>query len=89
MIEGDFNTLYGRPPNFCEDCGDLLDFELIENNRIICQRCGGAVLIETIISHEVKTKDTYNTSKEWKNKLENIHREEQDLQRPTVLFDLF
>jgi DNA-directed RNA polymerase subunit M/transcription elongation factor TFIIS len=85
-MQTDFNSLYGRPPNFCEDCGDLLDFELIKDDRIICQRCGGAVDIANIIKHEVHTVDTYATSKEWKDKLENIHKEEKELQRPKVKF---
>jgi DNA-directed RNA polymerase subunit RPC12/RpoP len=39
-----FNELYERPPNFCDDCGDLLDFEIIKNNYIKCQRCDGKIL---------------------------------------------
>jgi DNA-directed RNA polymerase subunit RPC12/RpoP len=87
MLKGqDFNIIYGRPPNFCEDCGDMLDFELIEEDRIICQRCGGAVLIKNITQHEIETVDTYTTSKDWKDKLENIYKEEKQLQRPTVKY---
>ncbi len=34
-----FNQLYSRPPNFCECCGEMLDFNVIVNDRIKCQKC--------------------------------------------------
>jgi len=40
-----FNNLYSRPPNFCEDCGDLLDFNKLNSEFIICQRCDGEIPI--------------------------------------------
>ena len=85
MIEDNsFNRVFHRPPNFCYDCGDLLDFELIRDNNIICQKCGGEVSIDSVTSHEVRTTDTYTYSKDWKDKLENINQEKLTLQRQTV-----
>jgi hypothetical protein len=34
-----FNDFYYRPPNFCESCGEMLDFQIIVNNRVKCQKC--------------------------------------------------
>jgi hypothetical protein len=34
-----FNQLYSRPPNFCECCGEMLDFNVIVKDRIKCQKC--------------------------------------------------
>jgi hypothetical protein len=85
MIEDNsFNRVFHRPPNFCYDCGDLLDFELIKDNNIICQKCGGEVSIDSVTSHEVRTTDKYTYSKDWKDKLENINQEKLTLQRQTV-----
>jgi len=44
-IEKNFNNLFSRPPNFCEDCGDLLDFEIVGKEYITCQRCDGQISI--------------------------------------------
>lgn len=83
----DFNEIYNRPPNFCNDCGDLLDFEIITEDSILCSRCGGTMPIDVITNHLIETRDTYSTSKQWKNKLENKEdklRASQKLIRPTV-----
>lgn len=87
--QNDFNDVFCRPPNFCFDCGEILDFELIKNNCIICQKCGGEVSIENIISHEEETRDYYTNSKEWVNKLTNVEdkmRTKRELERKTVNF---
>lgn len=34
-----FNDLYFRPPNFCECCGEMLDFHVIVKDKIKCQKC--------------------------------------------------
>ena len=42
MNEGEnknFNDLYFRPPNFCENCGEMLDFHVIIKDKIKCQKC--------------------------------------------------
>jgi hypothetical protein len=66
-----FNDIFGRPPNFCDVCGELLDFELIREDSVECQKCGGLTLIESIIKHEVETVEIYENCKEWMNKLKN------------------
>ena len=33
-IETNFNEIFNRPPTFCEDCGELLDFEIITNKHL-------------------------------------------------------
>ena len=33
VIESNFNEVFNRPPTFCEDCGELLDFEIITHNN--------------------------------------------------------
>lgn len=83
----DFNKLYSRPPNFCEECGDLLDFQLIFQSDVICQRCGNKTPVEIITNHLIETKDFYHNSKEWKDKLQNIEdklKVKQELVRSTV-----
>jgi DNA-directed RNA polymerase I subunit RPA12 len=68
----DFNKIFERPPNFCPECGDLLDFELIVNDMVICQKCGGEMCISNITNHHIETSDEYTTSKDWVNKLKNV-----------------
>ena len=83
----DFNYQYSRPPNFCEECGDLLDFQAIFDDEVGCQRCGNKTSVELITNHSVDTKDFYTYSKEWKNKLQNIEdklKVKQELIRSTV-----
>ena len=70
--ENDFNNIFARPPIFCNYCGDMLDFELIVNKNVICQKCFGETLIDNIASHQIITTDTYSKSKLWVNKLKNI-----------------
>ena len=70
-IEKNFNEIFSRPPTFCPDCGDLFDFEIIQNNFIICQRCGGKTSIENIKNHCIETEDTYQEYKIWVGKLKN------------------
>jgi hypothetical protein len=67
----DFNELFQRPPNFCEECGSLLNFEIIEEGLIFCQKCGGTISVDNIIHHEIVTNDYYTNSHEWMNKLTN------------------
>jgi hypothetical protein len=88
--ENNFNKVFHRPPNFCIDCGDMLDFELIKDNNIICQKCGGEVSVESVTSHEVRTTDIYTQSKDWIDKLDNIGGHEKlTLKRQTVnIFNL-
>ena len=88
----DFNNLYSRPPNFCEECGDLLDFQVIQQNEVYCQRCGNKTSVELITSHSIQTKDEYHYSKEWKDKLQNTEdklKAKQELIRSTVNKDFF
>ena len=47
-LKNNFNNIYSRPPNFCGDCGDLLDFNVIGEEYIKCQRCDGEILIVSI-----------------------------------------
>jgi DNA-directed RNA polymerase subunit M/transcription elongation factor TFIIS len=87
----DFNKLYSRPPNFCEECGDLLDFQLIFKSEVVCQRCGNKTPVETITNHLIETKDFYHNSKEWKDKLQNVEdklKVKQELVRSTVNYIL-
>jgi DNA-directed RNA polymerase I subunit RPA12 len=83
----DFNNIFYRPPNFCADCGDMLDFEIIENDMVLCQKCGGEVSVESITNHKIETVSYYHNSKDWMNKLANIEdkfKVKQSLQRQTV-----
>lgn len=89
LYTSSFNKIYERPPNFCEECGEMLDFNLIKNNCIICQKCGGRVMIDNILAHEVITTDYYSNSKEWISKLKNVQDKmliRQELQRTTVFY---
>ena len=61
-IEQEFNQLFYRPPNFCIDCGDLLDFEIINNNSVKCQKCGGETELDNIKNHYIETNDKYELS---------------------------
>lgn len=86
--EKDFNSLYSRPPNFCEECGDLLDFQVIFQSEVFCQRCGNKTAVDKITNHLIETKDFYYNSKEWKNNLQNIEdklKAKQKLERSTVI----
>ena len=69
--KNDFNDLFYRPPNFCIDCGDLLDFEIINNNNVKCQKCGGETSLDNIKNHVIETEEKYEFSKIWVNKLKN------------------
>ena len=83
----DFNDIFYRPPNFCEDCGDMLDFELIESGMVLCQKCGGEKEIDSITNHHVETINYYHNSKDWMHKLNNTEDKflkKQDLTRQTV-----
>ena len=71
-INQDFNTRFERPPIFCGECGDLLDFEIITEFNVVCQKCEGEVEIDNITNHYTETIDSYHTSKTWMNKLANI-----------------
>jgi DNA-directed RNA polymerase I subunit RPA12 len=87
IIDQDFNEIFFRPPNFCGDCGEMLDFELIQNNNVQCQKCGGEVSVESITNFNIKTVNEYQNSREWMNKLANIEdkfKAKQKLQRQTV-----
>ena len=85
--EQEFNQLFYRPPNFCLDCGDLLDFEIINNNSVKCQKCGGETKLDNIKNHYIETYDKYESSKIWMNKLKNKEdklREEQKNERNII-----
>jgi len=85
--EQEFNQLFYRPPNFCLDCGDLLDFEIINNNSVKCQKCGGETKLDNIKNHYIETHDKYESSKIWMNKLKNKEdklREEQKNERTII-----
>lgn len=85
----DFNDLFCRPPTFCDECGELLDFELIKDENIICQRCGGEIALGVIKEHYIETTDTYDQSRLWVNKLKNKEdklRAQQKVKR-TVISD--
>ena len=86
-FEQEFNQLFYRPPNFCIDCGDLLDFEIINNNSVKCQKCGGETELDNIKNHYIETNDKYELSKIWMNKLKNKEdklREEQKNERTII-----
>ena len=86
-IEQEFNQLFNRPPNFCIDCGELLDFEIINNNFVKCQKCGGETELDNIKNHYIETNDKYESSKIWMNKLKNKEdklREEQKNERTII-----
>jgi DNA-directed RNA polymerase I subunit RPA12 len=86
-IEQEFNQLFYLPPNFCIDCGDLLDFEIINNNSVKCQKCGGETELDNIKNHYIETNDKYELSKIWMNKLKNKEdklREEQKNERTII-----
>lgn len=67
----DFNNKFYRPPNFCLECGELFDFEVIQSDKVICQRCGGETKLETIKTHCIETDDLYDSSREWMDNLKN------------------
>ena len=83
----DFNELFYRPPTFCEECGELLDFEVIKGDNVKCQKCGGETSLENIKNHCIETVDSYEFSKIWVNKLRNKEdklRAEQKLKRTII-----
>ena len=67
----DFNELFYRPPTFCIDCGELLNFEIFNGDNVKCQQCGGETSLENIKNHCIETSDKYEFSKVWVNKLKN------------------
>ena len=71
MSKTDFNELFYRPPTFCDECGELLNFEIFTGDKVKCQRCGGEKSLENIKNHYIETTDKYETSKVWVNKLKN------------------
>ena len=80
----DFNDKFYRPPNFCLQCGDLLDFELISSDCVKCQKCGGESSLDAIKNHYITTDDIYDYSRDWMNKLMNREdklRTEQEVKR--------
>ena len=86
-IETDFNDVFNRPPNFCVDCGQLLDFELINNFSVKCQKCGGETSLDTIKNHYIESSETFELSKLWMNKLkhkEDKLREEQKNKKAVI-----
>ena len=87
IFDDNFNTIFHRPPNFCQECGEMLDFEIIKHNLVLCQKCGGEVEVEAITTHQVQTVNFYHNSKDWKNKLANIedkYKTHQTLKKQTV-----
>ena len=73
IVESTFNDVFNRPPTFCEDCGELLDFEIIINNNVRCQKCGGETPLGNIKNHFIESEEKFEMSKEWMNKLKNIY----------------
>ena len=87
VIESTFNDVFNRPPTFCEDCGELLDFEIITNNGVKCQKCGGETPLENIKNHFIESEEKFEMSKEWMNKLKNKEdklRQEQKVKRAII-----
>ena len=84
-IDADFNDLFYRPPTFCVDCGELLDFEIINNNNVLCQKCGGETSLENIKNHVIETEDKYEFSKIWVNKLKNREDKLREERKRNVL----
>jgi DNA-directed RNA polymerase I subunit RPA12 len=83
----DFNKIFSRPPNFCEECGEMLNFEIILNDEVQCQKCGAEKNLDEITNHQVETVNFYHNSKDWVNKLANIEdkfKKHQSLKRQTV-----
>ena len=66
------NTSSIISPVFCQTCGDMLDFEVIKADKVICQRCGSGIGTKEISTYIEKTTSSYYGYKDWKNKLENI-----------------
>ena len=86
-IESNFNEIFNRPPTFCEDCGELLDFEIITNNNVICQKCGGEKPLEKIKNHFIESVEKFELSKIWMNKLkkkEDILRQGQKVKKAII-----
>lgn len=85
--QNDFNSIFFRPPNFCAECGEMLDFEIVENGMVQCQKCGGEASVEEITTHNTETESLYHNSKEWMNKLANIEdkfRAKQHLKKQII-----
>ena len=86
-VETDFNDVFNRPPNFCVDCGQLLDFELINNFSVKCQKCGGETPLDAIKNHYIESNETFEFSKLWMNKLKHTEdklREEQKNKKAVI-----
>ena len=86
-IESTFNEAFNRPPTFCEDCGELLDFEIITNDNVRCQKCGGETPLENIKNHYIESEEKFEMSKEWMNKLKNKEdklRQEQKVKKAII-----
>ena len=37
MSKTDFNELFYRPPTFCDECGELLNFEIFTGDKVKCK----------------------------------------------------
>ena len=82
-----FNDVFNRPPTFCEECGELLDFEIINNYSVKCQKCGGETPLENIKNHFIESEEKFELSKLWMNKLKNTEdklRQEQKVKKAVV-----
>ena len=86
-IETTFNEAFNRPPTFCEVCGELLDFEIINSKSVKCQKCGGETPLENIKNHFIESEEKFEFSKEWMNKLKNKEdqlRKEQKVKKAII-----
>ena len=83
----DFNDIFNRPPTFCEECGNLLDFEIINNYSVKCQKCGGETPLSNIKNHTIESTEKFELSKLWMSKLKNEEdklRQEQKVKKAVV-----
>ena len=55
-----FNEIFNRSTTFCEECGELLDFEIINNYNVKCQKCGGETPLENIKNHFIESEENLN-----------------------------
>lgn len=77
-------------PIFCQTCGDMLDFQIIRNNKVTCQKCGDEIPVETISEHKEETHSQYTSYKDWKNKLDNTEdkfKKSQEVVKSTIRQD--
>ena len=82
-----FNDIFNRPSTFCEECGELLDFEIINNYNVKCQKCGGETPLENIKNHFIESEEKFESSKLWMNKLKNTEdklRKEQKIKKTII-----